>query len=131
MARGASEQLAKQLRPRRSGSGARRLCDPIEGRVDVTEIERWRVGRRHVTHRGQHRAANAHPALTRFAAQKRDEHRDVPGLSAFEELRQVTDLLQAAGRVRHGARHGNDVGETHEPIVPNLDCEPWVCAVRR
>ena len=125
--RGASEQLAKQLRPRRNGSGARRLRDPVEGRVHVTELERRRVRRRHVPHRRQQGATNAHPALTRFAAQKRDDHRDVPGLRTFEELRQVSDLLQAAGRVRHGARHRDDVGETHKPIVTNLDCEPVVC----
>jgi hypothetical protein len=113
VARGAAHELAHELRARRGRAGARRRRDGIERRVHVAHVERRRAGGRHVAERLQLRVADANPPLSRVAAQIRDDDRELIGRDALQQIGEVRDLLEAAGRRRHRRGHVNEIRKTH------------------
>ena len=112
--RGAAEQVV-------AGVSARRDADPAPDdaatRSNAASTSRMSrqgdVCRGHVAQARKRRPADAHPALTRGAAQKTDDRFDFLGRHAAEQVGEVTDFLEPSARA---ADHGDTrLGQAHEP----------------
>jgi hypothetical protein len=90
----------------------------MERGVHFRHRQRTFIGWRRVSHRGDQRHADVHPALPRLTDQKADNDPDEIRWRPREEGCEVPDLIEPAGGRRHRGGRRHYVPEQHRPIVP-------------
>jgi hypothetical protein len=124
-----AEQPTQDLGAGTRGSGASRSRQTIECAIDVRDLEVGRSRGRQVAHGRQLGAADADPALTHAAAQKRDDDDQFVGRHSPEQVGKPADLVETPGRRANLAGNGHDFRQAHPNSVLKSAIRPAAEAV--